>query len=63
MLLANSIYENSRHRPHDVSKNGRHYIYFVDDEQKMMVILKRNLSEMSANHSTDEETTQDLVTR
>ena len=57
------MYENSRHRPDDVSKNERHYIYFIDDGQKMMVILKRDLSEMSANTSTDEETTQDLVTR
>jgi hypothetical protein len=57
------MYENSRHRPDDVSKNERYYIYFIDDGQKMMVILKRDLSEMSANTSTDEETTQDLVTR
>ena len=61
--MENSIRENNRHRPHDVSKNGSHYIYFVDDEQKTMVIVKRDLSEMSTNHSTDEETTQDLVTR
>jgi hypothetical protein len=62
MLLVNSMYENSIHRPDDVSKNEDHYIYFIDDGQKMMAILKRELREMSANPSTDEETAQDLAT-
>ena len=57
MVILNNIDENGRHNSHDVDKNRCPFVYLIDNEQKMMLILKRDLDEISGNCSTDENST------
>jgi DNA-binding CsgD family transcriptional regulator len=50
----NSIDENVRLNAQDVAKNSSPYVYLVDNEQKMMLILKRDLDEIGSDKSADE---------
>lgn len=63
MVILNSIEENGRVNSHDVNKNGCPYVYLIDNEQKMMLILKRDLDEIGGSKSADDgSSVQEFVT-
>jgi DNA-binding CsgD family transcriptional regulator len=63
MVITSIINEKDKLNLPDVDKSGNPYIYLVDNEQQMMVILKRDLDEISANNSADEPSSiQQFVT-
>jgi DNA-binding CsgD family transcriptional regulator len=53
MVILNSI-DPEKHSLLDLEKNASPYVYLVDNEQKMMLILKRGLDEMESHNSEDE---------
>ena len=63
MVIMNSIDERDRQHAPYIDKNESPYVYLVDNEQKMMLILKRDLDEISGNNSNDEHSSiQKFVT-
>lgn len=63
MVILNSLDENERHNLPELDKNGCPYVYLIDNEQKMMLILKRDLDEIGGNNSMDEHSSiQKFVT-
>ena len=63
MVITHNINEKDRPNVPDVDKSASPYIYLVDNEQQMMLILKRDLGEISANNSADEPSSiQEFVT-
>ncbi len=60
MVIMNSIDEKDRQNVPAIDKSGNPYVYLVDNEQKMMLILKRDLDEISGNNSTDEHSSVQL---
>jgi DNA-binding CsgD family transcriptional regulator len=54
MVILNSINENDRQTLPDLEKNGCPYVYLIDNEQKMMLILKRDLDEIAGDNPADE---------
>lgn len=54
MVIMNIIDEKDKQRLPDIDKSGNPYVYLVDNEQQMMLILKRDLNEISGNDSADE---------
>jgi DNA-binding CsgD family transcriptional regulator len=54
MVIMNIIDEKDKQRLPDIAKSGNPYVYLVDNEQQMMLILKRDLNEISGNDSADE---------
>ena len=63
MVIMNSINEKDKLNLPDIDKSGNPYIYLVDNEQKMMLILKRDLNEINGNNSADEPSSiQEFIT-
>jgi DNA-binding CsgD family transcriptional regulator len=63
MVIMNTINEKENFNLPDFDKSGNPYVYLVDNEQKMMLILKRDLNEISGNTSTDEPSSiQEFIT-
>lgn len=63
MVIMNRIDENVRHDAPDIYNNGSPYVYLVDHEQKVMLILKRDLDEMNGICSTDKAASvQEFIT-
>jgi DNA-binding NarL/FixJ family response regulator len=62
MVITENVIENDRHNSTEIDGSTCQYVYLVDDAQKMMVILKRDLDEMRANKATAEETVKDFIT-
>jgi DNA-binding CsgD family transcriptional regulator len=59
----NAVNEKEKFNLPDFDKSGNPYVYLVDNEQKMMLILKRDLNEISGNTSTDEPSSiQEFIT-
>jgi DNA-binding CsgD family transcriptional regulator len=54
MVIMNIIDEKDKQRLPDIDKSSNPYVYLVDNEQQMMLILKRDLNEISGNDSADE---------
>ena len=54
MVIMNIIDEKDKQRVPDTDKSSNPYIYLVDNEQKMMLILKRDLNEIGGNDSIDD---------
>ena len=54
MVIMNITDEKDKQQLPDIDKGGNPYVYLIDNEQKMMLILKRDLNEMSGNDSADE---------
>ena len=54
MVIMNSIGERDKQRLPDNNKIGNPYVYLVDNEQQMMLILKRDLNEISGKEPADE---------
>lgn len=63
MVIMNNIDEKAGHNAPDIDNNGSPYVYLVDHEQKMMLILKRDLDEMNGTCSTDKAASvQEFIT-
>jgi|PlaIllAssembly_1097288.scaffolds.fasta_scaffold101868_2 DNA-binding NarL/FixJ family response regulator len=63
MVIMNSTDEKKAQRSNDVDQNGNPYVYLIDNEQKMILILKRDLDEINGNNSMDEHSSiQKFVT-
>ena len=63
MVIMNSINNKDKQNVPDIDKSGNPYIYLVDNEQKMMLILKRDLDEISGNNSANEPSSiQEFIT-
>ena len=63
MVITNIINEKDKLNLPDTDKGGNPYIYLVDNEQQMMLILKRDLDEINASNSADEPSSiQEFVT-
>ena len=63
MVIMNAVNEKEKLNLPDFDKSGNPYVYLVDNEQKMMLILKRDLNEISGNTSTDEPSSiQEFIT-
>ena len=54
MVIMNSINERERENTPNIDNSGNPYVYLVDNEQQMMLILRRNLDEISGSNSADE---------
>jgi len=54
MVIMNIIEEKDKQNIQDIDKIGNPYIYLVDNKQQMMLILKRDLNEISGKDSADE---------
>jgi DNA-binding CsgD family transcriptional regulator len=64
MVIMNITDEKDKKTLSDIDKGGNPYVYLVDNEQKMMLILKRDLNEISGNDSADEfPLIQEFVTK
>lgn len=50
----NNIDKRALKNLQDVYKSGNPYVYLVDNKQKMMLILKRDLEEIGVNNIIDE---------
>jgi DNA-binding NarL/FixJ family response regulator len=62
MVIMNSIDEKNINRP-GIADNMNQYVYLFDNEQEMMLILKRDLGENSTNCSTAESApVQEFIT-
>jgi len=62
MVIMNSIDEKNINRP-GIGDNMNQYVYLFDNEQEMMLILKRDLGENSTNCSTVESVpVQEFIT-
>ena len=62
MVIMNSIDEKDINRP-GLGDNMNQYVYLFDNEQEMMLILKRDLGENSTNCSTVESVpVQEFIT-
>lgn len=62
MVILNTI-DTDKQNLSDLDKNVCPYVYLVDNEQKMMVILKRGLDEMESDNSEDEHSSiQEYIT-
>jgi DNA-binding NarL/FixJ family response regulator len=62
MVIMGSLDEKDNINLFDADKSANPYIYLVDNAQKMMLILKRDLSEINGNRSADEAAAiQDLI--
>jgi DNA-binding CsgD family transcriptional regulator len=53
MVIIDYIGEKEKQQIPDIDKTGNPYIYLVDNEQQMMLILKRDLDEISGKESAD----------
>jgi len=63
MVIVNSIDAKYKNTNMEAAK-AKQFVYLIDDEQQMMLILKRDLTEISGNDSEDESVPiQDLVTK
>jgi len=63
MVIMGSLDEKDNINLFDADKSANPYIYLVDNAQKMMLILKRDLSEINGNSSADEAADiQDFIT-
>ena len=63
MVIMNCIDEKDKQHIPDIDKIGNPYIYLVDNEQQMMLILKRDLNEIRGKDSADEfPSIQEFVT-
>lgn len=63
MVILNSIEERDKLNVPDNDKSRSPYVYLVDNEQKMMLILKRDLDEIGEGNSTGESSSiQKFVT-
>jgi DNA-binding NarL/FixJ family response regulator len=54
MVIMNILNEKDRKNIPDTDNSGNPYVYLIDNEQKMMLILKRGFDEISGNNSKDE---------
>lgn len=62
MVIMNCIDEKERQNAIDI-KNGSPYVYLVDNEQQIMLILKRDLEDIGGNCQTEElASIQEFVT-
>jgi DNA-binding NarL/FixJ family response regulator len=63
MVIMTGINEKDIHTMSDFDRSGNPYVYLVDSEQQMMLILKRDLTEISGNNITDESSSiQEFIT-
>ena len=63
MVIMNSFDEKAIHTGPDVGNNMNQYVYLVDNEQQMMLILQRDFDEKSRNHPTEESSViQEFIT-
>lgn len=63
MVIMNSIDEKTTKSTLDLDQKGNPYVYLIDNEQKMMLILKRDLDEISGDNTMDEHSSiQKFVT-
>lgn len=53
MVIMNSIDGKDRRDAPDIGNGGNQYVYLIDNKQKMMLILKRDLDEMGGNCAAD----------
>jgi DNA-binding CsgD family transcriptional regulator len=54
MVIMNITEEKNKQQVPDTDKMSNPYVYLVDNEQKMMLILKRDLNEIGGNDPADE---------
>jgi DNA-binding NarL/FixJ family response regulator len=54
MVIMNITDEKDKLQLPGMDKGSNPYVYLIDNEQKMMLILKRDLNEISGNDSSDE---------
>ena len=54
MVILNSVSEKVIHDAPDTDKSGSPYVCLVDNEEKMMLILKRDFDEIGGSNSMDE---------
>ena len=63
MVIINSVDEKYKQHIPDTDKVGNPYVYLVDNEQQMMLILKRDLDEISGKDPADESPSiQEFIT-
>jgi DNA-binding CsgD family transcriptional regulator len=63
MVIMTGINEKDKQIISDVDKSGNPYVYLVDNEQQMMLILKRDLNEINGNNIADEPSSiQEFIT-
>ena len=62
-MIINGAGEKKKYDSVGVDRNLYPYVYVIDSAEKMMVIMKRDFSEMSGDPRKDEQTTQDFVIR
>jgi DNA-binding NarL/FixJ family response regulator len=63
VVLVNNISEKERHSSGDVNRKMCPYVYLIDNDQKMMLIIKRDFSEMSGDSASDQKSAQHFVIR
>jgi DNA-binding CsgD family transcriptional regulator len=64
MVIMSSINEKNEQNVSDNDRGGNPYVYLIDNEQQMMLILKRDLDEIKGNNSADEHSSiQKFVTK
>jgi len=62
VVIVNGINESGRHNSYEVKKNVSGYVYWVDNDKEMMLILKRDFREMGGN-SLAHETLEEFIAR
>ena len=64
MVIMNITEEKNKQQVPDTDKMSNPYVYLVDNEQKMMLILKRDLNEIGGNDLADEAPSiQEFITQ
>jgi DNA-binding CsgD family transcriptional regulator len=63
MVIMSSLNERNEQYVSDNDRSGNQYVYLIDNEQQMMLILKRDLDDIKTNNSMDEHSSiQKFVT-
>lgn len=62
MVIVSSINNKDPQLIPDIDKSGNPYIYLVDNEQKMMLILKRDLEDINKNVANEPSSIQQFIT-
>jgi DNA-binding CsgD family transcriptional regulator len=55
MVIVNNIDEKNRINVHGLGVNSNRYVYLVDNDEQMMLILKREIEESGNNGTTEED--------
>jgi DNA-binding CsgD family transcriptional regulator len=53
MVIMNSLHTREQDEFRDAEQNGNQYVYLVDNDQEMMLILKKNMDKMNGVHLDD----------